>query len=49
MVVYSCNSREVEAGGLGVQGQPWLHNEFQASLGYRIHETHSQQQSILSK
>lgn len=34
MVIYFCNSKEVEAGGQGVQGQLWLHNEFQASLGY---------------
>lgn len=24
---------EVEEGGSGVQGQPWLHNKFQNSLG----------------
>jgi hypothetical protein len=23
---------EVEAGGSGIQGHPWLHNKFQASL-----------------
>jgi hypothetical protein len=29
MVVHSCNPStwEAEAGGLRVQGQPWLHNE----------------------
>ena len=25
---------EMEAGGSGVQGHPWLHSEFEASLGY---------------
>lgn len=24
----------VEAGGLGVQGHPWLQSEFEGSLGY---------------
>lgn len=33
---------ELEAKRLTtVQGQPWLHNKFEASLGYMIHETFS--------
>ena len=29
---------ELEVGGLGVQGQPWLHHDFFASWGYvRLH------------
>lgn len=36
-VVYSCscNTWEVEAGGLGKVSQPLLHREFQVSLRYR--------------
>jgi hypothetical protein len=32
---HACNisTQEIEAGGLGVQGQPWLYSEFLASLG----------------
>lgn len=35
MVVYAYNSNplEPEARGLGVRGQPGLHNEFQANMG----------------
>lgn len=39
MVVYTCshNTWEAEAVGLPqVQGQRWIHREFQASLGYRV-------------
>lgn len=36
MLVHICNQNtwEVEAGGSEVQGHPWLHSEFEASLGY---------------
>jgi hypothetical protein len=36
MVEYACDprTREMEAGGSTVQGQLWLHNKFEASLGY---------------
>lgn len=26
--------QEVEAGGSGVQSQPWLHRQFEVSMGY---------------
>ena len=31
---YDPSTSEVEVGGPGVQGQPWLHRQFEASLGY---------------
>lgn len=36
MVTHTCNSstQEVEAAGSGIQGHPWLHSEFESSLGY---------------
>lgn len=36
MAVHACAlcTWEVEAGGLGVQGYPWLCSNFAASLGY---------------
>lgn len=32
MHTYNPSIWEVEAGGLGSQGQPWLHSEFQTKL-----------------
>jgi hypothetical protein len=36
MVAHSCNpsTQEAKAGGLRIWGQPGLHSEFQAILGY---------------
>lgn len=36
MMTHTCNpsSCEVEAGGSGVQSQPWIHNTLEASLDY---------------
>lgn len=36
VLVYSHDSgtQEMEMGGSGVQGYPWLHNKLKASLGY---------------
>lgn len=31
---YNPSTSEMEVGGPGVQGQPWLHRQFEASLGY---------------
>lgn len=31
---YNPSTNEVEVGGPGVQGQPWLCRQFAASLGY---------------
>lgn len=38
MVSYTYNAIiwQVEAGGLGIQSQPWLYSEFKDSLGYVI-------------
>lgn len=42
MVVHAsdASTREVEAGGSGVQGQGWLYESFQGQL--KLHETLSQ-------
>ena len=36
MVLHTCNSstQEMKSGGSDVQGDPWLHSEFKAILGY---------------
>lgn len=36
MRLYTCNpsTQQMEARGSGVQGHPWLHIDFEASLGY---------------
>ena len=32
---YNPSTWELEAGGSGIQGYPWLHIKFQASQGYK--------------
>lgn len=41
MVAHVCNSTNqvMDAGGSEVQGRPWLHREFQVSLGLGTHKT----------
>lgn len=36
LVAYACSpsTQEVDAGGLGVHGHPWLHSKLEASLGH---------------
>ena len=41
MHTYSPSIWETEAGGLGIQGQPWLHSEFQVKL---VHGTLSEKE-----
>jgi hypothetical protein len=31
---YNLNTWEVQVGGPGILGHPWLQSEFEASLGY---------------
>jgi hypothetical protein len=33
---YNSSTPEAEAGGIQIQGQLWLHRQFQTSLGYRV-------------